>query len=99
MDSRIIYHHLAIQDLNDSMDFYEDRETGLGFKFEKSVKQKIDAIVNHPERYSKHRGHYRQTLVKGFPYLIVYRYNKLKQLITIASIFHTSRNPKNKFRK
>ncbi len=81
------------------MGFYEDRQPGLGFKFERNVKQKIAAIQDHPERYSRRKGYYRETLVKDFPFLIVYRYNKMKLKITISSIFHTSRYPKNKYRK
>ena len=99
MNSHIIYHYLAIKDLHDSMNFYEDQESGLGFKFERSVKQKIITIQKYPERFAIRKAHYRQTLVKNFPYIIVYRYNKLKQQITIVSIFHTSRNPKYKYRK
>ena len=99
MDSHIIYHYLAIRDLNDSMNFYEDQQLDLGFKFEKSVKQKIVTIQKHPERFAISKAYYRQTLVKNFTYLIVYRYNKLKQQVTIVSIFHTSRNPKYKYRK
>jgi plasmid stabilization system protein ParE len=99
MDNRIIYHPLAIKDLNDSMDFYEDRESGLGFRFSENVKQKIAGILNHPERYAKRRGHYREALISQFPFLVVYRFNKFDQKITIASIFHSSRKPKYKYRK
>ena len=99
MYKQLVYHSLAIKDLRESMAFYEHNETDLGFRFEKSVKEKIAAILNHPERYAKRRGHYRETILKDFPFLIVYRYNKMKQQITIASIFHTSRNPKYKYRK
>ena len=95
----MIYHPLAIKDLNNSMDFYEARQPGLGFKFERNVKQKIVAIQDHPERYSRRKGCYREALVKDIPFLIVYRYNKIKLKITISSIFHTSRNPKYKYRK
>lgn len=72
MSSTLVYHYLAIKDLHDSMYFYEDRELGLGFEFEKRVREKISAIQKHPERYAIRKSYYRETLVKKFPYLIVY---------------------------
>ncbi len=94
-----IYSQKAREEFKDAVKWYEEKEAGLGSDLEKEILTKVEMITNHPLRYPLGKGYYRQTLIKKFPYLIVYRYNKLKHIITILSIFHTSRNPKYKCRK
>ncbi len=94
-----IYSQKARDEFKDAVKWYEEKEAGLGIDLEKEIITKVEMITKYPLRYRVSKGYYRQTLIKRFPYLIVYRYNKLKQQITIASIFHTSRNPKYKYRK
>jgi plasmid stabilization system protein ParE len=95
----IVYHQLAEEELNSSIDFYEDRQKGLGFDFLASVEKKIKLIEADPLRYPKRHGAYRETLLKRFPYIIAYRFNKAKNIITISAIHHASRNQKSKYRK
>lgn len=75
MINQIVYHPEADIELNESMLFYEKERKGQGFKFEDEVKEKIEIIFTYPDRYAKRHGHYRETKLKNFPYLIVYRYN------------------------
>ena len=76
--------------------WYEEQETGLGERFEDAVFQKINLIAQNPLHYPQ-KGKYREGLTDVFPYLIIYRINRRKNLITIISIFHTSRHPKKKY--
>lgn len=99
MEAIFIFSVRAQEEFKEAVRWYEESKSGLGKDLEKEVWNKIDYIITHPNRYPIHKGNYRQTLINRFPYLIIYRYNRLKQQITIASIFHTSRNPKNKYRK
>ena len=82
-----------------AFDYYEEQSDGLGDRFEQSVGYKINQIVKNPYQYSERRPHYRECWVKDFPFLIVYKILAQKQIILITSIFHTSRNPRKKFRK
>lgn len=99
MINKIVYHPEAEVEINESMIYYEKERKGQGYKFQDEVRAKIEIIQLYPDRYSKRHNHYRETQLKTFPYLIVYRYNKIKNLITISAIHHTKRNPKNKYRK
>lgn len=99
MANNLIYLSRARKEFDEAIDFYEERTIGLGIRFENQIKERIKIILEHPERYPVNKRYYRQALVKGFPYLIMYRYHKIKHTITILSFFHTSRNPKNKYRK
>jgi plasmid stabilization system protein ParE len=82
-----------------AFDYYEDQLDGLGDRFEQSVANKIDQIIKNPYQYSGKKSNYRESWVKDFPFLIVYKILVQKQIILITSIFHTSRNPKKKYRK
>jgi len=61
--------------------------------------ERIQSIVHHPERYPIRKKEFRQVLIKVFPYLIIYKIDKNGNNVVIASIFHTSRNPKKKYRE
>jgi len=99
MKGTLIFSSIATTELKDAVKWYEAKTEGLGEDLNKEISNKIESILNYPNRYSIHKGYYREAVVKKFPYLVVYRYNKFKNQITVTSIFHTSRNPKYKYRK
>lgn len=99
MANSIIYLPRALEEFDESFEFYEERVVGVGVRFEHQVKEKVELISKFPERYRRQQGKFRETLIKEFPFLIIYKYYKTKNIILITSIFHTSRNPKYKYRK
>ncbi|MBA2561473.1 MAG: type II toxin-antitoxin system RelE/ParE family toxin [Chitinophagaceae bacterium] len=56
-------------------------------------------IQQFPERYAKRKDNFREAPVKVFPYIVVYTFYKTKRIITVSSIFHTSRNPRMKYNR
>lgn len=99
MSLTLYFHPLAEDEFRDAYHWYETRAEGLGERFMQEVEERLTDIVNHPEKYPKKKGEYRQTGIRIFPYVIVYKIVKNMQLIFISSIFHTSRNPRKKYRK
>ena len=89
----------AAKEIEDSWNWYEDRQEGLGDRFSKEVIDCIKKIELHPERYACRHKAYRETLIDIFPFLIIYRINKKHKTVMILSVFHASRNPKKKYRK
>ena len=83
----------------DAWIWYEDKQVGLGDRFENEVYQCIEKIEQHPERYPQRKKPFHETKVKIFPYLVIYRIEKAEQLIIISSIFHTKRKPELKYKK
>ncbi len=63
------------------------------------LKKKLKIIQQFSERYAKTKANFREAPVKVFPYIIVYTFYKTKKIITINSIFHTSRNPRMKYNR
>ena len=88
----------ARKELANGWQWYEERHQGLGDRFVKVVLEKITQIENTPKRYPIRIGQYHEATVPVFPYLVIYRINKSKNLVIVAGIFHTKRNPLKKVR-
>lgn len=89
----------AQAELINAWTWYEDKNPGLGDKFLNEVYKRITQIEANPERYPQRKHSFHETIVKIFPYLIIYRIEKRMKLIIITSIFHTSRNPRKKYNR
>jgi plasmid stabilization system protein ParE len=93
-------HPLTKQDYDEAYQWYEEQQKGLGERFIKAIRKKIEEIALQPEVYGrKSNKMFREAEVDIFPYLIVYKVNKLTQEIYISSIHHTRKHPRKKYRK
>ena len=100
MNYTYLLHPLALEDYSEAYAWHEDLQRGLGERFIKAIRIKIEDIVKHPEHYgSRDRKEFREAQVDTFPYLIVYKINKRKKLIHISSIHDMRRDPRKKYRK
>jgi mRNA-degrading endonuclease RelE of RelBE toxin-antitoxin system len=88
----------ARSELLAAWEWYEDKQEGLGDRFKKEVYDKISQIEITPERYPQRKKNFYEARLKIFPYLIIFRFQKQRKIIAIVSVFHTSRNPKRKYR-
>ena len=76
----------------DAIDWYEEKQTGLGTAFRESVESTIYSIRMNPFAYPLVQGSgVRRALTDRFPYSIIYSMET--DAILIVSVFHTSRNP------
>jgi hypothetical protein len=89
----------ALLELTNSVIWYEEQQAGLGIKFRNAVNDKLEHICKNPFHYKITYKSFRQALTDKFPFLIVYYADEKELKIIVISIFHTSRNPKKKFRK
>jgi plasmid stabilization system protein ParE len=85
----------AQREIRESSDWYEEQRPGLGLRFENAVLAKIRTISSHPLHYPL-KGKLRETIVRDFPFLILYRIDDLNRTIVIMSVFHMSRHPNKK---
>ncbi|MVN20681.1 type II toxin-antitoxin system RelE/ParE family toxin [Mucilaginibacter arboris] len=82
-----------------ALNWYGLQQNDLPAKFAADVEISIGSVLRNPESYQQFKRGYRQALMEKFPYFIIYSINKKEEVITIVSIFHTSRHPKQKFRE
>jgi plasmid stabilization system protein ParE len=87
----------ARRELLEAWDWYDDKWSGLGDRFILEIERKLQQIGQTPERYPERKKGFRETSIKIFPYLIIYRIQKRKRIVAISSIFHFSRNPNKKY--
>jgi plasmid stabilization system protein ParE len=96
----LVFHADAVIDYDEAYYWYEDQQKGLGEKFLSAIKSKTQQILDVPEIFSvKGREGYHEAFVNGFPYTIVYRIYKRKQVIFINSLHHQKKHPRKKYRK
>ncbi len=86
---------IAEEELNDSFKWYEGQRDQLGYEFVKEVSYYLSIIERNPLHYSLRYGkELRFAPLNRFPFLIVYWIEESRDLIVVASLFHTSRKPK-----
>jgi hypothetical protein len=89
----------AIKELTKAFLWYEEQQLGLGKEFRTEVYTKIDKVCNNPFHYKIHSKKFHEALTERFPFLIVYFVDEKNKLVIVTAIFHTSRNPKGKFKR
>lgn len=88
----------ATKEFADAYIWYEEQKEGLGKTFKSAILAKLNLVCNNPLHYVRSYKNFHQALVTKFPFLIVYTIDEKNKHITIIAIFHTSRNPKKKFK-
>lgn len=95
----IILSPLAEKEIEESFSWYEENQEGLGERFIDLIDDSFIQISKSPEFYPKKKANFREFLVDKFPFLIIYEYISRSNTINILHVFHTSRNPKQKYKK
>lgn len=98
MGCKIVFSSSAAKELQDSVDWYENRVRGLGDRLINFIDLTIELIRQDPKRFPNKKGSYREAAVKIFPYQIIYEYIEQKQTIYVLHIFHTKRHPGIKYK-
>lgn len=95
------YHSLfsiqALKQLDEIILWYEGQSQQATDHFIEDLDRMIQKVCLTPFLYRNLRKDYREIKMKKFPYYIIYRANKNKKEVLILRIYHTSRNPENKY--
>ena len=83
----------AALELAEAVRWYEERRLGWGAGLFDAVSHAFELIERHPESGSPRSGRpaARQLLVRGFPYVVVYRIRPGD--VYVIAVAHTSRRP------
>jgi plasmid stabilization system protein ParE len=82
-------------DIKESAEWYNIQQKGLGKRFTSTVRSNVRFIQKNPRAFSIRYDETHTALLDVFPFMIHYVIDEEKQLITIANVLHTSRDPKN----
>ena len=94
----IVISSRAQKEIEESWAWYEDRFAGLGDRFLNEILECLHQIELNPDRFPTKFKSYKEAVVDTFPFLVIYRINKKSNIVRVVSMFHTSRNPKRKYK-
>ncbi len=88
---KYIFHPEAEDEFQGAIDYYEEREKGLGLDFSIEIYSSIRNIINHPMAWTILEDGIRRCQTKRFPYGIIY--NAADGKIFILAIMNLRRDP------
>ena len=89
---KIEYHPAVADELEQIRDYYEDKSVGLGKVFVDELEHQLFNIAAMPSRWMVVRGDVRRSLMKRFPYVILFR-SVDDEIIRVTVVKHEKRHP------
>lgn len=81
-------------ELFDACEWYEKQQKGLSRRFQKEIDSSLEFISSNPLLYPKrYNSELRFTVIKKFPFVIVFWFDEKINTVLVVSIFNTNRNP------
>ena len=93
MGYKVIFALEVEDDLQEGIDWYNEKQTGLGMRFFKEVKKQLDYIKKNPYAVVIRYDDIRYSKIKTFPYLIHFKVEEDIKTIKVIAVFNTNRNP------
>lgn len=91
MSYRILIGPGAVNDIQKSIDYYEEQKKDLGKLFKEELNEKISALKINPFYQVRYDDVHCLPLHK-FPHMIHYTIDKEKKIVIVRAVFHTSMN-------
>jgi plasmid stabilization system protein ParE len=85
------FHPEAEEEFNQAIDYYEEIESGLGYDFALEVYSAIKRSVEFPKAWAELDGEIRRSLVRRFPYGVLY--SEEQEGIFIVAVMSLHRKP------
>ena len=95
MNYSLLLTHEALLDIEQAAQWYETQKEGLGKEFSDTSFGYLDYLSRNAHSHPTVRKEYRELVMKRFPYVIVYRIIKEKQVVVLG-IIHTKKHPSNR---
>jgi plasmid stabilization system protein ParE len=92
MSFEVLIDPLAVQDIQDAINYYEEKSAGLGKKFENELNEQILFLAKNPFLRTRYEN-VRCLVLNVFPFMIHFTIDEDLKTITIRAVFHTSINP------
>jgi len=92
MRFKLIVTEDAENDIEQAMDWYENKQTGLGTRYVLAVKACIKLIIKNPFSFVSIYKSIRKANTKKFPYSLYYRVNDAEKLVTVFAVIHGFRS-------
>ncbi len=94
MKFRVEYNPDFFTDITQAVDWYNEKQAGLGEKFFIRVKKQTAKLSTSALLFAVKYDDIRCMCIEKFPYLLHYRVNEETKTVKVEGLFHTSRDPK-----
>jgi len=94
MPFKIVIEPRALQDIQQTIDYYDEKLIGLGERFHAVVSSCIEAISVNPFYQLRYKD-YRALPTERFPFLIIFYIDETSETAHVTAVFHASQNPEN----
>jgi len=84
---------LAKKDIREAAFWYEGKQTGLGKRFAKQIRENITLIKKNPKVFNNRFDNVRTAVLKAFPFMLHYTIDEYNKQVIVIAVLHTSRNP------
>lgn len=93
MKFSVLYNPEVYNDLLAAIDWYEDKQAGLGYKFLITAKKQLNSLQTSALQYAVRYDDIRCFPLKKFPYMIHYRVDMENKTVKVEAVFCTFQNP------
>ena len=91
MKYNVVFQPRAVIEIQNSIDYYDNKQLGLGEEFYNEIFEYIETIILNPF-YKIHSENIRILPLKKFPFVIFYQIDEIERKVFIEAVFHTSPN-------
>lgn len=88
---RLRFHREALNEMVDTANFYENKQPGLGHRFDRALESALETILSSPTTWAIYTQNVRKYRLRKFPYSIFYRLDA--DVVTIVAVMHAKRRP------
>lgn len=88
---KILFHEEADQEFVAAIEWYEERDPGLGIAFYEAVRGDLERILKEPQLWPVKIAGTRRFLMRRFPFAI--HYLVLHDDLWVVAVAHTARRP------
>jgi hypothetical protein len=89
----VIFSPIAMDDMEQTVDYYEKQQPGLGKRFAAQLLLTLNAIKRNPFFASLRYNDIRCTAIKKFPYMVHYHIDEDQFLVTVIAVYPTYKDP------
>ena len=94
MTFKVIAEAEAKREWNEAVDWYEARETGVGWRFDDELQALLQTLKQNPERFRLATClTHKVKMPKPWPYSIYFAINREHCEVKILAVWHGARNP------
>ena len=94
MTFKVIAEAEAKRDWNEAVDWYEEREPGVGLRLDDTIRTFLQTFSRQPERFPLATRLTRKAKILGpWPYSVYFTINTEHREVKVLAIWHGKRNP------